>query len=41
MYHLGLVGTIRIYHEREGGIEKIRREDHGLASQGLPRDDNR
>ena len=22
MYHLGLVGTIRIYHECEGGIEK-------------------
>ena len=30
---------IRIYHECEGEIEKIRSEDHRLASRGLSSDD--
>ena len=30
---------IRIYHEREGRIEKIRPEDRRLALRGLPSDD--
>ena len=32
---------IRIYDECEGRIEKIRPEDHRLASRGLPSDDKR
>ena len=34
-----LLENIRIYHECEGRIKKIRPEDHHLASQGLPSDD--
>ena len=32
-------GIIRIYHECEGGIVKIRPEDRRLASRGLQSDD--
>ena len=37
----GMSDFIRIHHECEGGIEKIRPEDHLLASRGLPSDDKR
>ena len=36
-----MYNTIRIYHECEGRIEKIRPEDHRLASRGLASDDKR
>ena len=34
-----LIAIIRIHHEYEIGIEKIRSEDHRLAKRGLPSDD--
>ena len=39
--NLDTCNIIRIYHEYEGEIEKIRPEDHRLASRGLPSDDTR
>ena len=39
--HAILYSGIRIFHECEGRIEKIRLEDRRLASRGLPSDDKR
>ena len=39
MGHLPGKGSIRIHHECEGGIVKIRPNDHRLASRGLPSDE--
>ena len=36
-----ILQNIRIHQECEGRIEKIRPEDHRLASRGLPSDDKR
>ena len=38
---LGYIRNIRIYHEYDGSIEKIRPDDRRLASRGLPSDDKR
>ena len=38
---LRIMIIIRIYHECEGRIEKIRQKDHRLASLGLTNDEKR